>query len=73
MKSKQSQRRRKRTVTHDGTTYKVRSDKIEIPDLESMERTAALVWLVRHTYPRGTNHHRPAPNLNFGGAIRVVG
>lgn len=51
------------TVTYNGKTYKVRSRSIEIPDLDAMERTGALVWLVRNTYPTGTNHRRLAPNL----------
>jgi hypothetical protein len=51
------------TVTYDGTTYKARSRKTEIPDLGAMDRIAALMWLVRNTYPRGTNHRRPTPNL----------
>jgi len=51
------------TVEYNGRTYKVRSRKTEIPDLASMDRTAALMWLLRNTYPKGTNHRRPSPNL----------
>jgi hypothetical protein len=51
------------TVVYNGKVYKVRSRKTEIPDLDAMDRTAALIWLLRNTYPRGTNHRRPAPNL----------
>ncbi len=54
----------KRTVTYDGVTYKVRSHKTEIPDLDGMDSIAARMWLLRNTYPRGTNHRRPAPNLS---------
>jgi hypothetical protein len=51
------------TVTYQGETYKLRSRKIEIPDLGSMEVLAAKVWILQNTYPRGTNHRPPAPNL----------
>jgi hypothetical protein len=49
----------KRTVTFHGTTYKVRSNRIELPDLEAMGDFAALTWLIQNTYPRGTSHRRP--------------
>lgn len=49
------------TVTYDGVTYKVRSRKTEIPDLEAMDRMGALVWLNQNTYPRG-NGTRTQPN-----------
>jgi hypothetical protein len=60
---------RKRTVTYDGNTYSVRSDRIDVPDLDTMTRTAALQWLCRHTYARG--HSRPRPLAGLGGAITV--
>jgi len=47
----------KREVSYDGSTYKVRSDKIEIPDFTQMERLEVLLWMCRHTYPRG--HSKP--------------
>ena len=40
---------RKRTVTYNGRTYKIRSDKIEIPDLAAMNEFAALTWLIQHS------------------------
>ena len=46
-------RKLKREVSYDGTTYKVRSDTIAIPDFTQMERIAVLLWLNRYTYPRG--------------------
>lgn len=52
---------RKRTVRFHEFTYKVRSNRIEIPDLEAMNEFAALTWLIQHTYARGTNHRLPAP------------
>lgn len=61
----------KRNVEWDGRFYKVRSDKIEIPDLQSMERFAALLWLNAHTYPRG--YSRPNPLAGWAGAIAVNG
>ncbi|MET0417261.1 MAG: hypothetical protein ABW022_14715 [Actinoplanes sp.] len=51
------------TVIYNGRVYKVRSRKTEIPDLEAMDAIPALMWLNRNTYPTGTNHWRPAPNL----------
>ncbi len=46
------------TVVHNDRTYKVRSRKTEIPDLDAMRRTDALLWLLRNTYPQGTNQVR---------------
>jgi hypothetical protein len=60
----------KRTVTYDGKSYKVKSDTIELPGLDSMSRTAALTWLCRHTYPRG--YSRPNPLAGLGDAISVT-
>lgn len=62
-------RKPKREVEWDGRYYKVRSDKIEIPDLKSISRFAALTWLCRETYPTG--YSRPNPLAGFGGAIAV--
>jgi hypothetical protein len=53
----------KPTVTYNGVTYKVRSGLVEIPDLDQLDSIAARTWLLRNTYPRGTNHRRPAPNI----------
>jgi hypothetical protein len=62
----------KRTVTYDGKTYKVRKDNIEIPDLDSMERMAALVWLNQETYASGAGTRtRPNPLAGLGDAIRL--
>jgi hypothetical protein len=62
---------RKRTVDHNGITYKVRSDKIEIPDLATMDGTAAAMWLIRNTYPRGFSR-ATNPLQGCGGAINVT-
>jgi len=59
----------KREVSYGGSTYKVRSDTIEIPDFTKMERFAALQWMCQHTYARG--YSRPNPLYGFGGAISV--
>ena len=59
------------TVTYDGSTYKVRSRKTEIPDLEAMPRTAALQWLCANTYPRGYSK-APSPLQGMGGAISLT-
>jgi hypothetical protein len=50
----------KRTITYDGKSYEVKSDTIELPDFESMSRTAALTWLCRHSYPVGTAARIPS-------------
>jgi hypothetical protein len=65
-----SNRGPKRYVEWDGSTYAVRSNKIEIPDLKAMPRFAALQWLISHTHPRG--YSRPNPLAGFGGAIKVL-
>lgn len=54
----------KPTVIYGDTVYKVRSHKTEVPNLDAMDRMAALMWLNRNTYPRGTNNRRPRPNLS---------
>ena len=51
------------TVTYRGKTYKVRSRKTEIPDLEAMDGIPAAMWLLRNTYPTGTNHRAPRTDL----------
>lgn len=62
-------RKSKREVTYDGSTYKVRSDKIVIPDFAQMQRFEVLKWMCRHTYACG--HSRPSPQ-GFGGAISLI-
>lgn len=64
-------RRPKRDVVWDGRTYKVRSDKIEIPDLAALPRFEALLWLVANTY--ATGYSKPNPLAGLGGAINVGG
>jgi len=59
----------KRTATYDGTSYKVRSDSIEIPNFAQMERIAVLVWLNRNTYGRGYSNKPVNLLQGMGGAI----
>lgn len=59
----------RREVEFDGSWYKVKSNKVEIPDLKSMRRIAALQWLCRETYARG--YSKPNPLVGFAGAISV--
>jgi hypothetical protein len=66
----QEQPMRKREVSYDGSTYKVRSNKIIIPDFSQMERTAILLWMMRHTYARG--YSKPNPLNGLGGAIQII-
>jgi hypothetical protein len=62
----------KRTVTYDGKTYKVRKDKIPVPDFATMDRMAVLVWLNQETYATGAGTRTRQPNLTgLGGAIRL--
>lgn len=59
----------KREVCWDGRYYKVRSNKVEIPDLGAINHFTALLWLNQHTYARG--YSRPNPLAGFGGAISI--
>jgi hypothetical protein len=59
----------KREVSYDDSTYKVRSDAIEIPDFTQMGRTEVLLWMCRHTYGRG--YSKPNPLQGFSEAISV--
>ena len=59
----------KPTVWYDGNTYKCRSYTVEIPDLDSMERLAALGWICRNTYPTG--YSKPNPLAGLGGVVSV--
>lgn len=40
-------------MTYNGSTYKLRSNKIEVPELELMDSLAALVWINQNTIARG--------------------
>lgn len=60
----------KRTATFDGCTYRVRSDRIEIPDLEAMPRIEALVWINQNTYRRGYSQP-PSPLAGLGDVLAV--
>lgn len=63
----------KRTVTYDGKTYKVRKDSIAIPDLNAMERMAALIWLNQETCASGRGtRSRPNPLVGMGDALTVI-
>ncbi len=58
----------RRLVSYDGSTYKVRSNKVEIPDLTKMERMQALLWLNANTYARGYSRQNN-PLQGLSGAI----
>jgi hypothetical protein len=60
----------KREVEWNGKHYKVKSNKIEIPDLAAMPRISALLWLNTNTYPRG--HSKPNPLAGLGDAIQFT-
>jgi hypothetical protein len=61
------------TVTYDGTTYKLRSRKTEIPDFDAMGRLGALVWINRNTTRRGAGiNTRPDPLRGMGGVISLT-
>lgn len=65
----QRMRKPKREVSYGGNTYKVRSDTVQIPDFEQMERIAVLQWLCHYTYARG--YSKPNPLQGLGGAITM--
>ena len=63
----------KRTVTYDGRSYKLRGDKIEVPDFAAMDRIGVLQWLSRHTYATGNGlRTRPNPLAGLGEVINVT-
>lgn len=58
-------------VEYDGKTYTARAWHVDIPDLNAMTRTAALLWIMRNTIPTGVGiRTAPAPNLH-GLTLRV--
>lgn len=59
----------KRYVDWNGSSYAVKSDKIEIPDLATILRIDALLWLNANTYPRG--YSKPNPLAGFGGILSI--
>lgn len=59
----------KREVEWGGEVFKVRSDKIAVPDFSAMSRFDALIWLNTHTYARGYSRGNPLAGL--GGAISI--
>ncbi len=62
----------KRRVTFDGRSWTVRSDQVEIPDLQAMSRMDALFWLNQHTYATGNGiRTTPNPLQGIGSAIKV--
>jgi len=56
------------TVTYKGITYKLKSRKIETPDLESMSSLSALVWLNKNTVKRG---YYKEPAIVLSNAITI--
>lgn len=59
------------TVEYDGSIYKLKSRKIQIPDLNSMSRIEALLWLNANTYARG--YSKPLnPLRGYGNAITIT-
>ena len=59
------------TVTYDGETYKLRSRKLEVPDLDSMGGFSARIWINRNTTARGY-YQAPDPLAGMGGAVSIV-
>ena len=58
------------TVTYNGKTYKLRSRKTIVPDLESMEGFGALVWLIQNTTRRGYSKNTN-PLAGWGGTLEI--
>ena len=61
-------RGQKPRVTYNGRTYVCKSYTVEIPILAGMERFAALLWLNKNTYPRGTSNQ---VEWRFGGDLTI--
>lgn len=59
----------KPTVEYDGRVYACRRYTVEIPDLASMSRIAALMWLNRETVARGYSRRPANPLAGLGEAI----
>jgi hypothetical protein len=59
------------TVTYKGETYKLRSRKTEIPDLENMDSLSAFVWINKNTTAKGYSKE-PNPLTGMGGAISIL-
>lgn len=50
-------------VEYRGQTYTCRKWLVEIPDLEAIGRSAALLWLIQNTIPTGVGiRSAPKPN-----------
>lgn len=50
-------------IEYGGAIYAARSYNVDIPDLDSLPRIEALVWLNQNTYKRGHSTKAPVPNL----------
>lgn len=59
----------KRLVEWEGQWLKVKSDKVEIPDLGSLSRFEALIWLNQNTYRRGHSSAKPNLLAGYGGQV----
>jgi hypothetical protein len=59
-------------VTYNGRTYTCRAWKVEIPDLDAMDRTGALVWLNQNTTPTGAGiRTKPNPLAGMGSILAI--
>lgn len=58
-----SKRGPKQTVEYDGRVYSARTYDVQVPDLDTMSRLEALVWLNQNTHKRGHSTKAPMPNL----------
>lgn len=56
------------TVTYQGKTYKLKSRKTEVPDLEAMDSLSAHIWLNRNTTARG---YRKEPAVVLSNTIII--
>lgn len=61
----------KRRVEYDGKTYAVKSDKIEIPDFDSMSRIEILMWLNQKTYAQGRSTRKPTGLEGLGDVLNL--
>jgi hypothetical protein len=59
------------TVEWDGTCYSLKSRNTQVPDLASMSRIEATLWLCRNTKPRG--YRRGNPLAGLAGVVKIKG
>jgi len=57
-------------IEWNGLLYSLKSHKTPVPDLKSMDRMSAILWLNRNT--RASGYSKANPLAGLGGIIKVV-